>query len=431
MSGVTLSAGVRQNLLSLQNTADMMSKTMNRLATGMKVNSALDNPTNFFTSAALSTRAKDLDNLLDGISNSIKTIEAADNGIKAITRLVESAQSTAKQAIQANTDGSNDLEGGGIITPSVTGTTAKDQALNQTFNNLGAADAETIVIKTTKAGVDNTFTYTIGTAATAKISDFVAAVNASGVASAQVTDNGKLKISAASDEQIAITFSSSDASTTSATNTVDLATAIGFTSATDTGTTIAITGTDQTVGGLDTSTFTKNAGASQTTQTELTTQYNEILSQINKLSADSSYNGTNLINSSSTTLEVSFNEFRDSNKSSLTINGKNLTSSGLSLTDASDLSNTDANNRLDELTAALTTLQTAGSAFGSQLTTVQIRQDFTKESINTLQTGADQLVLADTNEEGANLLALQTRQQLSTTALSLASRQDQAVLRLF
>ncbi|MBL4875230.1 MAG: hypothetical protein JKY10_01865, partial [Cohaesibacteraceae bacterium] len=308
MSGVTLSAGVRQNLLSLQNTADMMSKTMNRLATGMKVNSALDNPTNFFTSASLSTRAKDLDNLLDGISNSIKTIEAADNGIKAITRLVESAQSTAKQAIQANTDGSNDLEGGGIITPSVTGTTAKDQALNQVFSNLGAADAETIVIKTTKAGVDNTFTYTIGTAATAKISDFVAAVNASGVASAQVTDNGKLKISAASDEQIAITFSSSDASTTSATNTVDLATAIGFTSATDTGTTIAITGTDQTVGGLDTSTFTKNAGASQTTQTELTTQYNEILSQINKLSADSSYNGTNLINSSSTTLEVSFNE---------------------------------------------------------------------------------------------------------------------------
>ncbi|MBL4785172.1 MAG: hypothetical protein JKY49_07070, partial [Cohaesibacteraceae bacterium] len=165
--------------------------------------------------------------------------------------------------------------------------------------------------------------------------------------------------------------------------------------------------------------------------TELTAQYNEILSQINKLSADSSYNGTNLINSSSTTLEVSFNEFRDSNKSSLTIAGKNLTSSGLSLTDAADLSNTDANNRLDELTAALTTLQKAGSAFGSQLTTVQIRQDFTKESINTLQTGADQLVLADTNEEGANLLALQTRQQLSTTALSLASRQDQAVLRLF
>ena len=81
MSDITLSAGVRQNLLSLQNTADLMSTTQNRLATGKKVNSALDNPTNFFTSETLSSRANDLSNLLDGISNSIKTIESADNGI--------------------------------------------------------------------------------------------------------------------------------------------------------------------------------------------------------------------------------------------------------------------------------------------------------------------------------------------------------------
>ena len=97
---VTLSAGVRQNLLTLQKTADMMSSTQNRLATGKKVNSALDNPTNFFTSQNLSARANDLSNLLDGIGNAIKTIEAADNGITAITKLVESAQSTARQALQ-------------------------------------------------------------------------------------------------------------------------------------------------------------------------------------------------------------------------------------------------------------------------------------------------------------------------------------------
>ena len=76
-------------------------------------------------------------------------------------------------------------------------------------------------------------------------------------------------------------------------------------------------------------------------------------------------------------------------------------------------------------------MRTQASAFGANLTTVQTRQDFTKDLINTLQTGADNLVLADTNEEGANLLALQTRQQLSTTALSLAAQADQAVLRLF
>jgi flagellin-like hook-associated protein FlgL len=80
---------------------------------------------------------------------------------------------------------------------------------------------------------------------------------------------------------------------------------------------------------------------------------------------------------------------------------------------------------------ALNTLRTQASKFGSNISTVQTRQDFTKQLINTLQTGADALVLADTNEEGANLLALQTRQQLSSTALSLSAQADQAVLRLF
>ena len=86
---------------------------------------------------------------------------------------------------------------------------------------------------------------------------------------------------------------------------------------------------------------------------------------------------------------------------------------------------------LDGLTAGLNTLRSQASSFGSNLSLVEIRTEFTKQMINTLQVGADNLVLADTNEEGANMLALQTRQQLSTTALSLASQADQAVLRLF
>ena len=86
---------------------------------------------------------------------------------------------------------------------------------------------------------------------------------------------------------------------------------------------------------------------------------------------------------------------------------------------------------ITKLDTALSSLRTQASKFGSNLSTVQTRQDFTKNLINTLQTGADNLVLADTNEEGANLLALQTRQQLSTTALSLSAQADQAVLRLF
>ncbi len=100
MSDITLSSAVRSNLLSLQSTADLMSKTQERLATGLKVNSALDNPTNFFTASALNSRASDLGRLLDGVSNATQTLEAADNGISAITKLVESAQATARQALQ-------------------------------------------------------------------------------------------------------------------------------------------------------------------------------------------------------------------------------------------------------------------------------------------------------------------------------------------
>src|SRR5262245_66606054 len=100
MSDIVLSAGVRQNLLSLQNTAHLMSVTQLRLATGKKVNSALDNPVNFFTSSGLSSRAKDLSSLLDGMENGIKTIEAADNGITSIKATIESMKSTLLQARQ-------------------------------------------------------------------------------------------------------------------------------------------------------------------------------------------------------------------------------------------------------------------------------------------------------------------------------------------
>src|SRR5262245_844260 len=100
-NGITLSAGVRQNLLSLQSTAALSSLTQNRLATGKKVNSALDNPSNFFTSQSLSDRAGDLNSLLDSSGQAQKTLEATDKGLTSLTKLVESAKSIAKQARQA------------------------------------------------------------------------------------------------------------------------------------------------------------------------------------------------------------------------------------------------------------------------------------------------------------------------------------------
>src|SRR5690242_20058539 len=100
MSNITLSASVRSNLLSLQNTAALLDTTQTRLATGNKVNSALDNPTSYFTAQSLNSRASDLGNLLDSVGNAIQTIQAANDGITSITKLVDSAKATANQAQQ-------------------------------------------------------------------------------------------------------------------------------------------------------------------------------------------------------------------------------------------------------------------------------------------------------------------------------------------
>src|SRR5215467_5275869 len=100
MSGIVLSASVRQNLLSLQSTADLLATTQNRLATGRKVNTALDNPTNFFTASPLDSRASDINNLLDGISNGVQVLQAANTGITSLQKLVDSAKSVANQALQ-------------------------------------------------------------------------------------------------------------------------------------------------------------------------------------------------------------------------------------------------------------------------------------------------------------------------------------------
>ena len=462
MSDITLSAGVRQNLLTLQNTADMMATTQNRLATGKKVNSALDNPTNFFTSQSLSARAKDLTNLLDGIGNAIKTIEAADNGITAITKLVESAQSTARQALQDGSAGSGTVvESSSSISTNglspISGESIQDQAKRQTLSNLGFTNGDTITLQTTNTDTGGVASIQIsvgttqkadGTGPVSTVQDVLDVINASGVATAEVTDAGKLKITGSDSETVNLNIGDNDGDgSTTTSQATSLAASLGFGTNTsidlsspadgdyvDAGET-AVTFTDgATAGAADTFSITTqaNPASNSSTRQKLVSQFNDILGQIDKLAADASFNGINLINSSSSKLTVAFNEKRDAaTKSELKLQGEDLTSSGLNITKASSLNDTEANNALDELSEALITLREAGSKFGSNLSTVQIRKDYTKAAVNTLQTGADNLVLADTNEEGANLLALQTRQQLSTTALSLSSQADQAVLRLF
>ncbi|WP_186388528.1 flagellin [Stappia sp. TSB10P1A] len=458
---VTLSAGVRQNLLSLQKTADMMAQTQNRLATGKKVNSALDNPTNFFTSQNLNSRANELSSLLDGISNATKTLEAADNGIKAITKLVESAQSTARQALQAGSAGSGTVvESSSSISTNgltpVAGESIQDQAKRQTLSNLGFSNGDTITLQSTdtRTGAVSQIEVTVGTTqkadgsgAVSTVQDVLDVINASGVATAEVTDAGKLKISGSDTDTLSLSIVDVGGDgNTATTQQTSLAASLGFGTNTsidlsspadgdytDPGETQVTFTNGASAGDADSFTITTqaNPAANSTTRQKLVSQFNGILGEIDKLAQDTSFNGTNLINSSTSKLTVSFNEKRDAaGKSELTIQGKDLTSSGLNLSKVSSLSDTEANQALDKLSNALTTLRETASTFGSNLNTVTIRKDFTKDLINTLQTGADNLVLADTNEEGANLLALQTRQSLSTTALSLSSQADQAVLRL-
>ena len=157
-------------------------------------------------------------------------------------------------------------------------------------------------------------------------------------------------------------------------------------------------------------------------------QFDDILTQVDQLVQDTSYKGINLLNGDD--LTVVFNESRTS---TLALKGVTFDSTGLGFTRSSNewISNEDIDKALNQITKATSMLRAQASEFGQNLSTVTIREDFTESMINGLQTGADKLTLADMNEESANLLALQTRQQLATNSLSLANQAAQSVLRLF
>ncbi|NDE91544.1 MAG: flagellin, partial [Alphaproteobacteria bacterium] len=255
ISNISLSAGARNNLLSLQQTASLLNTTQNRLATGKKIASALDGANAYFASIGFINRANDLSSIKDGLSNSLQTVKAASTAIDSITKIVQQAQGLTTSALQSQ-------------------------------------DA--------------------------------------------VTRSG------------------------------------------------------------------------------LSVQFNDLLVQVNALVNDATFNGTNLIGQTNISLVVYFNE---TNTSKLTITNTNLsinTSTGLSVAVGANgfVSDTDVNVAVSQLTTALTKLRTVASGFGNNTTVISTRDDFTSNLINTLQTASDNLVLADTNEEGANLQALQARNSL-------------------
>ena len=252
-SSITLTAGVRQNLLSLQNTADLMAQTQNRLATGKKVNTALDNPISFFTSQALNDRAGDLSSLLDSISNATQTLQAADNGLTSLTKLVQSAQAIAQQAQQS-----------AITTAKVVGTVASlTGATNPTFS----ANTDTITVN----DGTNTATFTAAAGAGDTVTAIMAAINAGGTdinASLNTAGNLVLQNQVGGDIVIGGTSSAGELA------------AIGLVAGTTTGTV-------------------------NTTRSSLASQYDDLRTQIDQLVTDSGYNGVNLLNGDA--LAVVFN----------------------------------------------------------------------------------------------------------------------------
>jgi len=159
-------------------------------------------------------------------------------------------------------------------------------------------------------------------------------------------------------------------------------------------------------------------------------QYNALLPQLDQLVDDATFNGTNLLNNTSNSLTVYFNA---SNTAGVTIPGVNITSNGLNIAPATNgfATNADINAASSQLQNALSTLNTNAASLGGNATLIQTNQDFTSNLIGSLQTASDNLTLADTNQEAANLLTLQAQNQLGVVSLAISGQLAQATLRLF
>ena len=410
LSNITLTAAVRQNLLSLQGTADLLATTQGRLATGKKVNSALDNPTNFFTAAGLDSRASDISNLLDSIGNGVQVLQAANTGITSLSKLVDTAKSIANQVLQ-QPSGYTSRATVAIAAPSGAGALAvPGTATDLTNAGTNSLQGKTLIFKTASGTTTLTIDNTAGAGKVNSIDSINTALAAAGI-ELQATFN--------SNGSVAFTSTNNAASQT--------ITATGTFAAPPAGssTSVDVSGT-ATFGAV---TAAVADSVSQATRANLVTQYNQILTQITTTAQDASFNGINLLNGDA--LKLVFNE---TGKSTVTIAGVTFNPAGLGLaaliSGTAFIDNASTNVALTALNTASITLRSQASAFGANLSIVQIRQDFNKNIINVLQTGSAALTLADTNEEAANSQALSTRQSIATSALSLANQSQQSVLQL-
>ena len=483
MSDISLTASMRSNLLSLQQTQDLMDQTQERLSTGKKVNSAIDNPSSYYTAQSLTNRASDLSSLLDSMGQGIQTIQAANEAIESITTFAEQLKSIANSARDISNnmktkvsttrepEGTVGAGGGKVLIDSREDMDELDLVLkagtaNTAFNATFVVDGKSYDISLPAKGTSQAYS-----------ADELKAAIEKGLSGAGVTFSGtgnNLKITSESGKAISYYQSTaegfdtgSDAAAKAVTITAGddvskIMTAINndttnnkhVTASIDESGKLVITAKGDNVtdsaaasghqiqvfgdaavnevlgssfgGTIDTIVTDEEAISERNKYIE---QYNEVLEQIDALAKDASYKGINLLQEND--LKVIFNEDRSS---SIEIKGVDASSKGLGLETIEKGGwniDTAIDDAITQVEGAISELRSMASDFGNNYSIVQTREDFTENLINVLEEGADKLTLADMNEEGANMLALQTRQQLAVNSLSLASQASQAVLQLF
>jgi flagellin len=368
MSAVNLSSNARTGLTVLRNVAEQMATTQNRLVTGKAVNSPLDNVSKFFTAASMDSRAASIDSLMDNINAAQSSMKAASEGIKGIQGLIKEARSLTSQALTAS---ANNVSVAGTNT--VTGTTA-----------ITAADTLTL---TTDSG---TYTYTApGGGGT--VQGLIDGINGDadvGVKASLV--DGKLTLTGSKGENV----------------------------------TIAGTGTGLSAAGL---TAGVEKPANNATRAGLAKQFDALRSEITRIAKDAGINGTNLLNGDK--IRLALNE---DGSSSTTIEGTAVSADTLKIDAAAGDWQSDAavNEALDALIAAGDSLQATAASFSSNQSIIAARKDFNASLSDILKASSTNLTAADMDQEAANLVALQTRQQMATTALSIMQSSEATALSL-
>jgi flagellin len=387
MGDIVLSPAMFTAVNTLTNIQAQMEAAQTRLSTGKRVNSPLDDPNAWFTAQSLGARADAISGLTDGLKTAQQTVSAATNGIKSIQSLLTTAQSIAYQALQS----------AGTVAPKVTGNVALTTgtviaSAGGSGTKFKAGDTVTVS--------DGTTTATYTAVASDTVQTFLNAING--------TSGLKVIASLDASGQIQLTATS----------------AISIT----VGGTVSGSGGGTLSGILGLTAATTAPGANSALRQSLALQFDSLRSQIDQAVSDAGLNGTNLLTGDSLTAKLN-----ETGTSSVTVAGGNVNSTGLGLSASSNSwqLDSDINTSLTKINAAIASAQATSASLGASGSILQTRLDFNASMVDTLNSGASDLTSADINADSALLLALQTRQQLATTSLSIANGAYASALQLF